>query len=68
MKLRQKIEGMGDLGPHRHALFYNFPGGLRFELTEGGGRLDEGLTALRKAWAICDTVFEQMEVNALASL
>lgn len=40
-------------------MFYNFPGGLRFELSEGNGGspLDEVLTALRKATAICDDVF-----------
>lgn len=44
---------------YRHALFYNFPGGLRFELSEGGGPLDQVLTALRKALVICADVFAQ---------
>lgn len=45
--------------PYRFALFYNFPVGLRFELSEGNGGspLDEVLTALRKATTICDDVF-----------
>ncbi|NGZ87220.1 DUF3885 domain-containing protein [Duganella aceris] len=48
--------------PYRYALFYNFPGGLRFELSEGGGSpLGEVLTALRKATAICDDVFRKEE-------
>jgi hypothetical protein len=44
-----------------HALFYNFPGGLRFELSEGGSPLDEVLTALRKATVICADVFDLQE-------
>jgi hypothetical protein len=43
--------------PYRYALFYNFPGGLRFELSEGGNPLDQVLTALRKATAVCEDVF-----------
>lgn len=44
---------------YRHALFYYFPGGLRFELAEGGSAFDEVLTALRKASLICEDVFAQ---------
>lgn len=47
--------------PYLHALFYNFPGGLRFELSEGGSPLDEVLTALRKATVICTDVFSGQE-------
>lgn len=42
---------------YRHALFYRFPGGLRFELSEGGSPLDMALSALRKATIVCDDVF-----------
>jgi Domain of unknown function (DUF3885) len=42
---------------YRDALFYNFPGGLRFELSEGGSPLDQVLVALRKATVICDDIF-----------
>lgn len=47
--------------PYRHALFYDFPGGLRFELSEKGGPLDRALTALRKATVICEDVFRGEE-------
>lgn len=47
--------------PYRYALFYNFPGGLRFELSEGGNPLDQVLTALRKATAVCEDVFAKEE-------
>ena len=44
-------------GKYRHALFYHFPGGLRFALSEGGSQLDMALVALRKATIVCDDVF-----------
>lgn len=57
MNLRREIQEI--LGAtYKHALFYNFPGGLRFELSEGGSPLDQVLIALRKATAICDDVFD----------
>lgn len=58
MNLRIKPEEIVG-SPYCFALFYNFAGGLRFELSEGNGGspLYEVLTALRKATAICDDVF-----------
>ncbi|WP_141753148.1 MULTISPECIES: hypothetical protein [unclassified Duganella] len=56
MNLRRKIQEIVG-SPYRDALFYNFPGGLRFELSDGGSPLDQALTALRKATAICNDVF-----------
>lgn len=44
---------------YRHALFYEFPGGLRFELSESGDGLSLVLTALRKALVVCDDVFSE---------
>ena len=44
-------------GKYRHALFYRFPGGLRYALSEGGSPLDMALSALRKATIVCDDVF-----------
>lgn len=60
MNLKRNIEEIVG-GPYRFALFYNFAGGLRFELSEGGSPLDQVLTALRKATAICDDVFAKEE-------
>lgn len=51
--------------PYRSALFYNFPGGLRFELSEGGSPLDQVLLALRKATIVCDDVFTGEELILL---
>jgi hypothetical protein len=39
-------------------VFYNRPGGLRFELSEGGSHLTQFLTALRKAGTICADIFD----------
>lgn len=60
MNFKRIIQGIVG-SPYRYALFYNFPGGLRFELSEGGSPLDQALTALRKATAICDDVFREEE-------
>ena len=56
MKLRNEIEGIVG-STYRHALFYNFPGGLRFELSEGTSPLDQALSALRKATVVCEDIF-----------
>lgn len=57
MKFKSIIDGLTEAGSYRHALFYNFPGGLRFELSEGESPLGQVLTALRKATEICNDVF-----------
>ena len=44
------------------ALFHEAPGGLRFEMSEGGAPLDQVLTALRKAAEILEFVFRGREV------
>jgi hypothetical protein len=64
MNFRKEIEGIVGHS-YRDALFYNFPGGLRFELSEGGSPLDQVLVALRKATVICDDVFARDEVILL---
>jgi Domain of unknown function (DUF3885) len=38
-------------------LFYSYPGGLRFELSEGGHAIDQFLTAHHKASEICRDIF-----------
>jgi hypothetical protein len=60
MNLRRKTQEIVG-GPYRYALFYNFPGGLRFELSDSGSPLDQALTALRRATVICDDVFDGEE-------
>jgi hypothetical protein len=49
------------------ALFYRIPGGLRFEMSEGGAPLEQALTALRKATEILDFIFSGQE-NVLICL
>jgi hypothetical protein len=60
MNFRRKIQEIVGR-PYRYALFYDFPGGLRFALSDGGSPLDQALTALRKATIICDDVFRGEE-------
>lgn len=60
MILREKIQKIAGT-PYRFALFYRFPGGLRFELSSGDSPLDQVLTALRRATVICDDVFRGEE-------
>ncbi len=61
MSLQERFARVFDSEVNRHALFYNFPGGLRFELSEGGSPLDQILRALRKASSICSEVFEHTD-------
>lgn len=56
MKFRNIIHRLTETGAYRYALFYQFPGGLRFELSEGGSPLNQILTAMRKATMICEDV------------
>lgn len=58
MEFRKKIALLTAGSIYRHALFYKYPGGLRFELSEGGQPLDQVLVALRKATAICSNIFD----------
>ena len=59
MTFQEIVRELTDVGTYRHALFYNFPGGLRFELAEGGSAFDQILTALRKSTAICEDALDQ---------
>jgi hypothetical protein len=42
-------------------LFYSYPGGLRFELSEGGHAIDQFLTAHHKATEICRDIFSGID-------
>lgn len=59
MRFKEIVHKLTETGNYRHALFYNFQGGLRFELSEGGSAFDQLLTALRKSTAICVDVLGQ---------
>lgn len=58
MNLRAEIENA--FGPQAFArpLFYSWPGGLRFELSETGGMIEQFLTAMRKSITICGDIFQ----------
>jgi hypothetical protein len=43
--------------PFTRPYFYNHPGGLRFELSEGGSAINQFLSAMRKATLICQDIF-----------
>lgn len=51
------FEGKAFLRP----LFYSYPRGLRFELSEGGSFIQQFLTAHQKATKICSDVFNDHE-------
>ncbi len=58
MQLRVEIERL--FGGHAFStpLFYSYPGGLRFELSEDGTSIDKFLLAIFKAREVCDAIFE----------
>jgi hypothetical protein len=62
MELRKRIALLTADSIYRHALFYNYPDGLRFKLSEGGHPLDQVLVALRKATTICADIFNSDDV------
>ncbi len=57
MNYRQQIETQFLGKAFDRPLFYSYPVGLRFELSEGGDFLEQFLTALRKATEICTDIF-----------
>lgn len=61
MSFRAMIYRLTGARSYRHALFYQFPGGLRFKLSEGGSPLDQVLTGLRKSTVICNDIFSPGE-------
>jgi hypothetical protein len=57
MQLQRDIETIFEGKAFLQPLFYSYPGGLRFELSEGGSAVDQFLLALRKAITICTDIF-----------
>jgi len=57
MHLREQIEKVFEGKAFLRPLFYSYPGGLRFELSEGGNAIRQFSQALRKAEDICRDVF-----------
>lgn len=58
MSLCREIETKFDGKAFQRPLFYAYPQGLRFELSEGGSAIEQFLCALRKALAICSDIFD----------
>jgi hypothetical protein len=67
MRLRVEIERLFGGHAFSRPLFYAYPGGLRFELSEGGTSIDQFLLAIVKAREICDAIFK-MEQPYVACL
>jgi hypothetical protein len=61
MNIRSQIETKFDGKAFKRPLFYNFEGGLRFELSEGGNYLNQFLTAHRKGMEVCSQIFNGCE-------
>ncbi len=61
MSIRLEIEDKFEGKAFKRPLFYNYEGGLRFGLSEGGTYLNQFLTAHRKAMEVCDEVFSGCE-------
>ncbi|MCX2796502.1 DUF3885 domain-containing protein [Microbulbifer thermotolerans] len=61
MNIREQIENTFDGKAFKRPLFYNYEGGLRFELSEGGNYLNKFLTAHRKAMEVCSQIFSGCE-------
>ncbi len=52
-RMRDKIYSAFKGNVFQRALFYNYGGGLRFSLSEGGSYIQQFLTAMQKATLIC---------------
>lgn len=61
MNVRLEFEQAFGRGVFLRPLFYRYPGGIRFELSEGDSAVEQFLTALEKARTICDSVFIEAE-------
>ena len=61
MQLRHQIEET--FGPllFKRPLFYSYPNGLRFELSEGKTSIEQFLVALQKATTVLDDVFAESD-------
>jgi hypothetical protein len=62
MSMREDFERVFGTQALMRPLFYQYPGGIRFELSEGGSAVDQFLTALSKAQAICASVLADADV------
>lgn len=61
MTLRSSIESIFQGQAFLRPLFYRYPGGLCFRLSEGGNAITQFLTAHRKATEICADIFSPQD-------
>jgi hypothetical protein len=61
MNLRETIESTFGERVFNRPLVHACPGGLRFELSEGGTAIRQVFVAMRKAEEVCESVFEGEE-------
>jgi hypothetical protein len=61
MGFRADIETIFSGKAFMRPLFYSYPGGLRFELSEGGTMLEQFLLAMHKATEICADIFKNRD-------
>ncbi|WP_347905347.1 DUF3885 domain-containing protein [Pseudomonas purpurea] len=59
MSFRNQIEEIFQGKAFARPLFYSYPAGLRFELSESGTAIEMFLLALQKARLICDDLFPE---------
>ncbi|WP_249746243.1 DUF3885 domain-containing protein [Pseudomonas entomophila] len=57
VNLQGEIERIFGRDCFTRPVYYNYPGGLRFELAESGGMIERFTTALRKATEVCTEAF-----------
>jgi len=56
--LRRAIEEIFEGHAFQQPLFYQYPGGLRFELSEGSTAIAQFLSAIAKSRTICEDIFD----------
>lgn len=58
MNIEKRIKDLFGNNAFKRPIFYNNPGGLRFELSEGGDWLDQFELAYKKAQEVCSSIFD----------
>lgn len=61
MNPQQEIDEIFESKAFERPLYYSYPGGLRFGLSETGTCIEQFLTALRKARVIARTCFQRRD-------
>ncbi|XGB43246.1 MAG: DUF3885 domain-containing protein [Nodosilinea sp. LVE1205-7] len=59
MSIRAEIDKIFESRAFERPLFYSYPGGLRFELSEGGTEIEQLLCSITKAARVCEDIFDE---------